>query len=96
MKLYKSDSSKNTILYYYTGPLGACGTGKIDKRMYINNGIEADIEYYDNSEVWREISFHQINPNIAFINSRLEDRESQEVLEFVKTLRIINNESTTK
>ena len=96
LKLYKSDSSKNTILYYYTSPFGVCGTGRTNKKIILNNGIEANIGYYDNSEVWSDISFYQANPNIAFINCELEENESQEVLEFIKTLRIIDNKSTTK
>lgn len=96
LKLYKSDSSKNTILYYYTGPFGVCGTGRTDKKMYLNNGAEAGIGYYDNSEVWSDISFYNSNPNVAFINYGLEESEAQEVLDFVKTIRIIDNTSTIK
>ena len=96
LKLYKSDSNKNTILYYYTGPFGVCGTGRTDKKMYLNNGAEAGIGYYDNSEVWSDISFYNLNPNVAFINYGLEESEAQEVLDFVKTIRIIDNTSTIK
>lgn len=96
LKLYKSDSNKNTILYYYTGPFGVCGTGRTDKKMYLNNGAEASIGYYDNSEVWSDISFYNLNPNVAFINYGLEESEAQEVLDFVKTIRIIDTTSTTK
>lgn len=92
LKLYKSDSDKNTILYYYHNQFGVCGTGRTNKKIILNNGIEANIGYYDNSKVWSDISFYQTNPNIAFINSGLEYIEAQEVLEFVKTLII----STTK
>ncbi len=88
LKLYKSDSSKNAILYYYHNQFGVCGTARTNKKIILNNGIEANIGYYDNSEVWSDISFYQVNPNIAFINSGLEDIEAQEVLEFVKTLFI--------
>lgn len=88
LKLYKSDSSKNAILYYYHNQFGVCGTGRTVKKIYLNNGIEADIGYYDNSEVWSDISFYQVNPNIAFINYGLEESESQEVLDFVKNLFI--------
>ena len=96
LKLYKSDSSKNTILYYYTDPFGVCGTGRTNKKIILNNGTEANIGYYDNSQAWSDISFYQINPNIAFVNSGLEDSEAQEVLEFIKTIKIIDNESTIK
>lgn len=96
LKLYKSDSNKNSILYYYHNQFGVCGTGRTDKKMYLNNGVEADIGYYDNNEVWSDISFYQMNPNIAILNGELESDEAQEVLDFVKTIRIIDNTSTTK
>lgn len=96
LKLYKSDTNKNAILYYYTDLFGVCGTGRTNKKVILNNGTEANIGYYDNSQAWRDISFYQINPKIAFINSGLEDSEAQEVLEFVKTIKIIDNESTIK
>ena len=96
LKLYKSDSSKNTILYYYHNQFGVCGTGRTDKKMYLNNGAEAGIGYYDNSKVWSDISFYPLNTNIAFLNGGLEGNEAQEVLDFVKTIRIIDNTSTIK
>lgn len=96
LKLYKSDSNKNAILYYYHNQFGVCGTGRTDKKMYLNNGAEAGIGYYDNSKVWSDISFYPLNTNIAFLNGGLEDNEAQEVLDFVKTIRIIENESTIK
>lgn len=96
LKLYKSDSDKNTILYYYHNQFGVCGTGRTNKKIILNNGIEANIGYYDNSKVWSDISFYQTNPNIAFISYELEESEAQEVLEFVKTIRIIDNEPTIK
>lgn len=96
LKLYKGDSSKNTILYYYHNQFGVCGTGRTDKKMYLNNGAEAGIGYYDNSKVWSDISFYPLNTNIAFLNGGLEGNEAQEVLDFVKTIRIIDNTSTIK
>lgn len=96
LKLYKSDSNKNAILYYYHNQFGVCGTGRTDKKMYLNNGAEAGIGYYDNSKVWSDISFYPLNTNIAFLNGGLEGNEAQEVLDFVKTIRIIDNTSTTK
>jgi len=96
LKLYKSDSSKNAILYYYHNQFGVCGTGRTNKKMYLNNGAEAGIGYYDNSKVWSDISFYPLNTNIAFLNGGLEGNEAQEVLDFVKTIRIIDNTSTIK
>ncbi len=87
LKLYKSDSNKNTILYFYNNPFGVCGTGRTDKKINLNNGAEATIGYY-NDKAWSDISFYKLNPNIAFINYGLEDDEAQEVLEFIKTITI--------
>ena len=96
LKLYKNDSNKNTILYYYHNKFGVCGTGRIDKKIYLNNGAEADIGYYDNNKEWSDISFYNLNPNIALINYGLEAREAEEVLDFIKTIRIIDNEANIK
>ena len=96
LKLYKSDDSKHTILYYYHNKFGVCGTGRTDKKIYLNNGTEADIGFYDNNKEWSDISFYDLNPNIALINYGLEGNEAEEVLDFVKTIRIIDNEPNIK
>lgn len=88
LKLYKSDNSKNTILYYYHNPFGVCGTGRTDEKIHLNNGTEANIGYYDNIEEWSDISFYELNTNIALINYGLIGNEAQEVLDFVKTINI--------
>lgn len=92
LKLYKSEDSKNTILYFYHNPFGVCGTGRTDKKICLNSGSEANIGYYDNIEEWSDISFYELNPNIALINYGLEGSEAEEVLDFVKTIRIINTD----
>ena len=96
LKLYKSDSSKNTVLYFYNNKFGVCGTGRTDKSMYLNNGAEANIGYYDNDKEWSDISFYNLNPYIALINYGLEGEEAKEVLDFVKSIRIIYNEPNIK
>jgi len=96
LKIYKTDSNKHTILYYYHNKFGVCGTGRTDKKIYLNNGVEADIGYYDNNKEWSDISFYNLNPYIALINYGLEETEAQEVLDFVKTIRIIDNNPTIK
>jgi len=88
LKLYKSDSSKNTILYLYNNKFGVCGTGRTDKKIILNNGAEANIGFYDNNKEWSDISFYKLNPYIALINYGLEESEAEEVLDFVKTLSI--------
>ena len=96
LKLYKTDINKHTILYYYHNKFGVCGTGRTDKNMYLNNGAEANIGFYDNNKEWSDISFYNLNPYIALINYGLEESEAEEVLDFVKTIRIIDNKPTIK
>lgn len=89
LKLYKSQEDKNTILYFYSKPFGVCGTGRTNKRISLNNGNEAGVGYYHDKE-WSDISFYEVNPNIAFVNNGLENEEAEEVLDFVKTISIIS------
>lgn len=87
LKLYKTEDNKNTILYFYNGPFAVCGTERTTKKINLNNGKEANIGYYHSTE-WSDISFYDLNPNIAFINNGLENDEAEEVLDFVKTINI--------
>lgn len=87
LKLYKSQDDKNTILYFYRGPFTCCGTGRTNGYLILNNGEKATVGYYENTE-WSDISFYDLNPNIAFINNGLTSDEAKEVLEFVKTITI--------
>lgn len=88
LKLYKNEESKNAVLYFYNNPFGVCGTGRTTEKIYLNNGTEAVVGYYDNSENWSDVSFYKLNHNIALINCGLEGAEAQEVLEFIKTINI--------
>ena len=88
LKLYKNEESKNAVLYFYNNPFGVCGTGRTTEKIYLNNGTEAVVGYYDNSENWSDVSFYKLNHNIALINCGLEGTEAQEVLEFIKTINI--------
>lgn len=88
LKLYKNEESKNAVLYFYNSPFGVCGTGRTSEKIYLNNGTEAVVGYYDNNENWRDVSFYKLNHNIALINCGLEGTEAQEVLEFIKTINI--------
>ena len=88
LKLYKNEESKNAVLYFYNNPFGVCGTGRTTEKIYLNNGTEAVVGYYDNSENWSDVSFYKLNHNIALINYGLEGAEAQEVLEFIKTINI--------
>lgn len=88
LKLYKNEESKNAVLYFYNNPFGVCGTGRTTEKIYLNNGTEAVVGYYDNSENWSDVSFYKLNHNIALINCGLEGAEAKEVLEFIKTINI--------
>lgn len=87
LKLYKSQNTKYTIFHFSNSPFGVCGTGRTTKEISLNNGEKATVGYYEHRE-WSDISFYEINPNVAFINYGLESDEAEEVLEFVKTLII--------
>ena len=88
LKLYKNEESKNAVLYFYNSPFGVCGTGRTTEKIYLNNGTEAVVGYYDNNENWSDVSFYKLNHNIALINCGLEGAEAKEVLEFIKTINI--------
>lgn len=88
LKLYKNEESKNAVLYFYNNPFGVCGTGRTTEKIYLNNGTEAVVGYYDNNENWSDVSFYKLNHNIALINCGLEGAEAKEVLEFIKTINI--------
>lgn len=88
LKLYKNEESKNAVLYFYNNPFGVCGTGRTSEKIYLNNGTEAVVGYYDNNENWSDVSFYKLNHNIALINYGLEGAEAKEVLDFIKTINI--------
>ena len=86
--LYKDSKDKYATLNFYNNPFVVCATGRTSKEITLNNGIKAFIGYYDES-IWSDISFYELNPNIAFINNNLLD-DQNEFLEMVKTLNIEN------
>ena len=88
LKLYKDSKDKYATLNFYNNPFVVCATGRTSKEITLNNGIKAFIGYYDES-IWSDISFYELNPNIAFINNNLLD-DQNEFLEMVKTLNIGN------
>ena len=88
LKLYKNDESQYAVLYYYNNQFGVCGTGRTSKTIMLNNEKEATIGYYDGSETWSDISFYNMNTNIAVINYTLTDTQADEVIEFIKTINI--------
>ena len=102
LKFYKNNEEQYAVLYFYNNQFGVCGTGRTAENITLNNGKQATIGYYDGNKKWRDISFYNINKNIAVLNHDLIDDESDEVIEFIKTINItenkdneINNKVTT-
>lgn len=91
LKLYKNTEEQYAVLYFYYNQFGVCGTGRIEKNITLNNGNEANIGYYDGNKIWSDISFYSMNKNIAIINYGLNNIESDEVVEFIKTININEN-----
>lgn len=93
LNFYKSSKENNATLYFYNSMFAVCGTGLTEEKITLNNGKEANVGYYDGNKDWNFISFYELNRNIAFINNRLDSSEAKEVLEFVKTININNEQS---
>ena len=89
LKLYKNNSEQYAVLYLYHDLFGVCGTARTEEDITLNNGKEATIGYYDGSKIWSDISFYNTNKSIAVINYNLTESESQEVIELIKTINII-------
>ena len=85
LKIYKEDKENYFVMYYYTNPFGVCGTGRKTKTLNLDNGSIASVGYYDNSNIWSDVSFYDINKNIAFINYETNDNEAWEI---IKTFNI--------
>jgi len=89
LKLYKNNEEQYAMLYFYHNQFGVCGTGRTSESITLNNGNEANIGYYDGNKNWSDISFYNLNKNIAIINYSLNSIESDEVIEFIKTINIV-------
>ncbi len=87
LKLYKDSQDKYATLNFYNNSFTVCGTGRTTEEITLNNGILATIGYYG-EPIWSDISFYELNPNIAFINNSLEKEDTEEFLEIVKTFNI--------
>lgn len=92
LKMYKNQEDKYAILYYYHQMFGVCGTGRTSKEIDLDNGNKAVIGYYDGNDIWQDISFYETNKYIAIINQGLDKDESNQLVEFVKTIKIQNIE----
>lgn len=91
LKLYKNNENQYAMLYFYNNPFGVCDTGRTSKNIILNNGKEAIIGYYDGNKNWADISFYNINKNIAVMNYGLIDENADEVIRFIKTINITEN-----
>lgn len=88
LKLYKTNENQYAMLYFYNNQFGVCGTGRTSKKVNLNNGEEAIIGYYDGEKNWCDISFYNMNKNIAVMNYGLINDDANEVIEFIKTINI--------
>lgn len=91
LKLYKNNEEQYAMLYYYNNLFGVCGTERTSENITLNNGKEAIVGYYEGSEKWNDISFYSMNRNIAIINYKLINTEADELIEFIKTINITEN-----
>ena len=94
LKLYKNNEEQYAMLYFYTNKFGVCGTGRSSEDIVLDNGNKAAIGYYDGSTNWSDISFYDINESIAVLNYGLVDDDAKEVIEFIKSISIVNEENS--
>ncbi len=88
LKLYKDNENQYAMLYFYNNQFSVCGTGRRSEKVTLNNGEEAIIGYYDGKRTWCDISFYNMNKNIAVMNYGLIDDDANEVIEFIKTINV--------
>lgn len=93
LKLYKNIEEQYAVVYFYNNPFGVCGTGRTSTNITLNNGKEAIIGYYDGNKNWSDISFYNMNRYIAVINYGLINDDAKEVIDFIKTINIIEDYS---
>ena len=91
LKLYKSNENQYAMLYFYNNQFNVCGTGRTSENITLNNGKQATIGYYYGNKNWSDISFHNINKNIAVMNYGLTNDDADVVIEFIKTINITEN-----
>ena len=91
LKLYKNSEEQHAVIYFYKNSFGVCGTGRTSENITLNNGEEAIIGYYDRDPNWSDISFYNMSKYIAVMNYGLINDEAKEVIEFIKTINIVEN-----
>ena len=90
LKIYKNSEEQYAMLYYYNNQFAVCGTERTTKKMVLNNNKEATIGYYYDNQKWQDVSFYNINKNVAVINNGLINNEADELLEVIKTINIVS------
>lgn len=88
LKIYKNSKEQYVMLYFYNKQFGVCGTGRTTENITLNNGEQASIGYYDGNKNWSDISFYNMNKNIAIINNGLIGDDADGVIQFIKTINI--------
>lgn len=88
LKLYKNDENKYAMLNVYKIQFAVCGTDRTTEKMTLNNGKEAVVGYYNNSDDWWDISFYSMNNKVAVINEGLTGEEAKELKEIIKSINI--------
>lgn len=91
LKIYKSQEDKYAVLYFYHQMFGVCGTGRTSEQINLDNGNKATVGYFDGNDIWQDISFYEVNKYIAILNHGLDKKESEEFINFVKTVNIVEN-----
>lgn len=88
LKLFKSNEEQCAILYFYKENFGVCGAERTSQNITLNNGKQAIVGYYGNSDEWIDISFAEMNHNIAVINHNLQKNDNDEIIKIIKTINI--------
>jgi len=88
LKLFKSNEEQCAILYFYKENFGVCGSERTSQNITLNNGKQAVVGYYGNSDEWIDISFAEMNHNIAIINRNLQKNDNDEIIKIIKTINI--------
>lgn len=68
------------MLYFYNEQFSVCGTGRSSENITLNNGKKATVGYYDGNKNWSDISFYNMNKNIAVMNYNLINADADGVI----------------
>ena len=89
LKIYKDSKSGNATIYFLEDKFSVCGTGLTTEKLKLNSGIGATIGYYKmENPAWEFIKLDDPYSNIILINNSLNENDSNEILELIKTMTI--------